>query len=271
MQNIVPTTSFDEFKRFMAGKEPLNSSNILLPKYVRLDGNNGGFITKKFNEAQKVMESFPFLDGKDFIGTILAVRYFAKWKYDKDATITFRTREFQGWDEPIELLKIDTKENKTETAKTYGNYREFKEDHNLIDKLTNKSKSPFDLFISLYIYVPALKEVINYRFKGDSRSSFFDFTKVWDEGFTVEHFVEVAIRFGYIKKTNAADKEYYAATFKTESLVPTAEQNDIMQASVGLMAWMKSFGKDNEEAMPVVDLLPTIDRSEEISLDQIPF
>jgi len=288
MSQLVPTNNINAYLDYMEKKEATIQGGKPLPKYVRLDGNTGVYTIKKYDSSTKESSNENFLDGTGFDGVILTVRFFCKWKFDEGAKVNFRTREFQNWDhESIELLKIDytNKDSNKETVATYEDYRAFKAKHTKTDELTGKTSSPYDVFVSLYVYVPQLDEVINYRFKGDTRSAWFDYQNNWKLG-NERHISQVLTHFGVSDKKELATKNaetgkpnfYFAGTFLSIRKNSDSEMVKVMHFVSELMAWIRSFDNSISSEDETVGATVMVDSlnylappTDEIDLSQIPF
>lgn len=290
----VRTSDRNQFVNDLVSIEASQRPSIPAPKVIRLDGNAGTFSAMVWNNDKKEMEFPAFGDdgNKEFMGTILFVRYFAQWKWKDGARFKVRTREFSTFTEPVELLKID-KENKDSEPeiKTFPNYNAFKKAYVKLDDVTGEPlPSAFDFWSSLYIYVPSINEVVNYRFKGDTRTAFFDFMNSYKND-SIRHFVEAKTAFRRVEKTMPAKegqepKKYFAGTFHIVGTNSDTEMETIMSAFNGVKAWMNQFSGGVDEDSKPQDLQAEITKpntmaqlsdaglihpEDEINLDTIPF
>ena len=276
----VPTSSVDQFVNALASLEASQRTNIPAPKQVRLNGNEGTFSAMQWDAEKKEMTFVPFGDNKntEWYGTVLFTRYFAQWKFKEKARFKIRTREFSTFHEPIELLKIDNENKDAENeTKTFANYAEFKKAYGVKDQMTDDIAYPFDFWCSVYVYVPLQDEVVNYRFKGDTRSNFFDWMNDYkQEG--IKHMTELCVRFGQQEKQMPARdgqvaKTYFAGTFTTfnKNLEPVMLK--IMQSFAYVQSWMKQYqNKPDAHATIEAEAIPTIQVEQDtIDLDSIPF
>jgi hypothetical protein len=263
-----PNPAWDAYqKRALAVTARSSRPNI---KGLRLNGNTGDFSASSYDAEKKetVYEEFAKED-KKFPGVILAVRYFAKWKFKENAPFTVLSREFADFrHDPITLLKIDNinKGNKPE-EKVYDNYAAFKDAFVKVDDMDGSTKSPFDLWVSLYVFVAG--DLIRYRFKGASRAAWFDFTK--DVPDYPLHLVEFGVSepIEMPAKEGEDPKVYYAATFADLGGVPADHQNGVIEASSALHTWFGSFTQT--EQVSTVAALGAGEDTEVVALEDIPF
>lgn len=287
--SLIPQDSTEAFINFMANAQNPGGNSSVGPKIVRLDGNTGLFTTRRYDAEKKEMVVEPFGDNgqKTFTGTILLIQWFAKWKYNSTPDhISVRTREFSDFKyDRIKLLKIDYNKPKEEqTVETeYDSYQTFKKEHEIKDTMSDKATSRFDLWGSVYIYVPSIDQIVSYRFKGDTRSAFFDYLNDYKnvEGDEREARTTVQVKtlFGSVtrempKSSNNESKTYYAGTFKSVAFNTDEELKKVQAATIGLAQWRKSFEK--KEELPEIEENVTVHVDEEagekeIRLDSIPF
>jgi len=286
---IPASNDVNQFVAYMASLDRGNKSTSNHPRIIRLSGDTGKYVEKSYDAQEKKSIELPF--EAPFEGVMILNRFFAQWKYNSTPKdIKIRTREFVAFqDEEVELLKIDyskKEEERTEVMGRFDSYQMFKADNESIDKVTNKATHPFDLWCSSYIYIPALDAVVNYRFKGKTRSSLFDFFQAYSKKLDVQALVQVMVTFGSKseKKPASASKEggdeYYYGTFEPTRLATNEELVKVMHATRALSDWMRSFKE--EKAATVLDEVDNevqqategtikIVRDDEISLDNIPF
>lgn len=271
--STVSTSSIEDFVHQMSAMrgEKTGSGS---PKIVRLDGNTGQYVVKGWNQETKKSEDTPF--STPFNGTVILYRYFVQWKFgttQKD--IKLMSREFASFDHKIELLKIDYGTNKTEVVDTWQDYKAFKEAKKRLDPDTGKESYPFDFWCSLYVYIHETNEIIRYKFKGDTRSQWFDYQKAYKGQLGAIDLVQVVSSFGTEKEdmpASASQKEakfYYRGTFDSVRLNTTEEMQKIMTGTAFLAKWMQGFEKA-EETEPVQEASSTT-TVESIDLSSIPF
>lgn len=268
MSNLVkinPGMSNDDFLNMMAKTEM--GEDRPRPRTLRMNGQTGMYEFRKWNKEKKEMETE--VVGPIYEGTILMVRWFAKWKYNQSETgKAVRTREFSTFDESIELLSMDYEkgEEATKVIGTFNSYADFKNEYAVKDKVTDKVTVPFDLWASVYLADLVKNEVVNLRLKGDSRSNLWDYlggykkqlvgAKALAGVLTYLSREEKAMPASKAKKEGDPDT-YYAATFKAKRLLDPGELEKSKEGVQYLLAWMKSFKTEQEE-------LPTIQAEEPV-------
>lgn len=273
----VPMDDVEAFEEAMASLEGTKQENAR-PKIIRLNGETGAFVEKAYDAQLKKQVDKPFAA---FDGVIIRCHYFAQWKFNSTPKdIKIRTREFADFSyDQVELLKIDYSKpeaERTTTLEKYTNYGFFKEAQKTVDKITGKESTPFDLWVSQYIYIPSQKVIVNYRFKGETRSSHFDFLNTYRDRLKVNKLIRALVRFGSGAKTMAKSdsgesKVYYYGTF--EALEPTSNELRKEVAAVGmeLDKWINSY-KEKEPTVeieaPTTQSLPP---AKEENYSDIPF
>ncbi len=259
------------------------------PCGIKFHGDSGKYSLSYFDQGSKETK---FQDIEPWHGVIVAVRWFAKWKFKENSPFDVRTREFSIFrGEPINLLKIN-KGNRDEvpTEKVYSDYGDFKAKLGMTDEITGQTKYPFDLFCSAYVYAPDLKnpvegKIVRYRFGGTTRSNFFDYMKTGVSG-VVTSFGVSEKQLMPTKGPNGEDRFYYTGTFKG-SPVPPEMRRGVMDATKELNNWFaswnqqkevqtvnepvaelptKTFDKDSEEFVP-----PPYPKEESVDVSDIPF
>lgn len=247
------------------------------PDGIRLNGNTGVFSRSKYNSETKETE-FTDFEGSTFKGVVLAVRYFAKWKYKEHAKFDIRTREFSDFKtERIELVKRETVTGATPSSKFYDSYADFKDAVSIQDPESGDVKAPYDLWISVYALVAG--DVIRLRAKGDSRGAWFDYQK------TVKALPLVVTEFGVsdpiempARKGEEA-KVYYHVTFKSLGDVPAEDRAAVMAAVSDMDFWFASFKQSQatpvaspaQEAVPALAAGRSDTEEDEIKIEDIPF
>jgi hypothetical protein len=285
MQNeIQPVTSIDSFISAMQNLEP-NKQSLPRPAEIKLDGNTGKYSIRSYNQETKEYTEKDFgtqgIDSMIFDGSILLVKWFAQWKYKPETKLIIRTKEFLNFnDSEIELLKIDLEEKdkakKTTVHDKFNSYGEFKSKYQKVDEITGAVSSPFDLWASIFLFSFAENKIVNYKFKGITRSNFFDYLKDYKnlEGNQPRVMAEAKTQFG----TVSADKpdgsgKYFSGSFKTIGLNSKEEMQVIVQAFNDLVNWMNSF-KNVEKVEVETELIGNqIEEiaNDEIKLSDIPF
>ena len=255
-----------------------NTTGTQSPKMLRLDGNTGEYVIKHWNNEAKQSEDKPF--ATPFLGTVILYKYFVQWKYKTTPEgIKIMSREFSSVkDEKLELLKIDyNKQNKTEVMGVYDSYGAFKEAVKTVDPITKKEAFPFDFWVTLYVYVHELGEVVRFKFKGSTRSAWFDYNSGYRLDMAdVEDICQVTTEFGTLKEekpkssTQEEADSYYSGTFKTVRVNSEIEMLEIMKSARYLAAWIASFNKESshEEEIVIQKEEPQV---HEIDVSQIPF
>ena len=259
MQNAlsnVPTSDVNSFIENMANLERQGGKQTASPLLIRLDGDNGKFTKRHFDQNKREMVTEPFQGGTPWTGTVIIAKYYAQWKYNTSGNgMNFRTREFTNFSmSEIELLKIDYNskaDDKIVETKTFDNYPAFKKEYETVDKASKKVSYPFDLWVSLYVYRHDLDTVVNYRFKGDTRSNYFDYGKGYRTDNAIKAMVQVKTEFGTEEKQMPARdgkeaKKYYCGTFTTLGVNEEFEMKRIMEITRELSNWMSSFSKTEE-------------------------
>lgn len=270
MNELAVKTEWDRFREEQENRAMKSSRPT--PDGVKLNGNTGKFSRSKWNKDAKKTE---FFDMEPFEGVVLAVRFFVKWKFNSNAKYDIRSKEFSEFrDEPIELLKIDlTNRGNEPTTKTYADYADMKAQNALPDPMTGAVKSPFDLFVSLYVLTGG--EVVRYRFKGDTRSAWFDFQGLY------RTLPVIVTKFGVSEpkampaRPGEEAKVYYSGTFEYSRDVDGTLCDEVMRAMKDMETWF-AFWKKESPAAPVkleagyVAALPAPE-DDEIRVEDIPF
>lgn len=256
MQNsnlpMVPT-SVDAFVNTMAEIESEGGVSRPRPDRIKLDGNSGTYNLRKWNQETKQPDLVPFQGGKEWQGTILLTRWFVKWKHKENEKTrrVFRTNEFISWGSPIELFEIDYEKSSGDKAKSigkYDGYKALKEAHAIKSTVSDLVTYPFDLWVSLYIYVLETDSVVNFQTKGTTRSNYFDYLQEYRNGFEtlpLKSKVEVKTLLSSESHEMPATKEeqahiYFSGTFKTVGVNTPEEMRKIQQATIDLVSWIKS-------------------------------
>ncbi|MCK9598064.1 MAG: hypothetical protein M0R37_12045 [Bacteroidales bacterium] len=265
---IQNATAADAWEQMIAAQEAEAGPSMPTPATLKLHGNLG-----QFNVIRRVEKESQFskVIGDSLKVVILAVRYLAKWKYEEKAPVSVMTREFADFNDPVTLLTIDNLNRDNEASeRVYRSYADFKADVVTTDKITQKVKSPFDLYVSLYVLVPAHREVLTdkegkevgeafevpssvmrLRVKGDGRSNFFD-AKL------PRAVSSVVVEVGAEKKESPQkDKDgkaltYFAATFEVVGDVPTDKRSVVLSAMGDLKAWMGFYEAKRSGAAPAI-------------------
>ena len=217
-------------------------SSAASPKKLRLNGKTG-----KYEMSRK--------DGNEWVndehktpwqGVVLAHRYLCQWKFDPTSSVRVFTKEFSDFDNPITLLKV---EGDMKKELHYPDYATFKDTFVKADPATGKSKSPFDFMLSLYVLDLSLDEVVQFRFKGQSRSNWFDFILPQEYG----HRLKCIMDFGVdeydspMKNKDGEIEKYYAATFKPCGPVEGELAEKVMRSHKGLVEWLQGWERKNME------------------------
>lgn len=220
------------------------------PPAVKFKGDTGVYYRSKLNESGEWEREEL---GREFRGVVLAVRWFARWKYKENAPFDIRTREFSDFQrERIELLKIDNANRSSEAeVKAFDNYRAFKQNYTKKDDEMGTETVPFDLYGSLYVLKDG--EVVRYRFKGTTRSNWFDYMKATSNP------AGVVTLFGCSEaqdKPTGKGKEgesdvYYSGTFTDLGEIPQEDRPKVMAAARDLFAWFRAWEEKRDEARPV--------------------
>jgi len=258
--NALSTTSsnadfFKTLSTFQGGNETPR------PTYIRLDGKSGMWHTSSFNQTEKKQEKKPWKGGGAWDASILLVRWFAKEKYKEGYQgPTRRTREFADWNDEIKLLSInwDDKENKSSEIAIYPSYHDFKDAIDaefaqavnvaILEKkqIPNQKDFQFDLWASAYCLDLETNRIVNVKLKGVSRKGVFDYLRNWKKAFDgVDSISQIATRFDIVEFTEP--QKYYAAKFVPERVLDEGEQERVRQAILELLAWQKSFEKEETE------------------------
>lgn len=208
---------------------------------LRLNGNTGIFSRSHFDLGTKEV-TYTDLAEKTIRAVVLDVKFLAKWKYKKDAQYTVVTREFADFrKDPIELIKRENAAGAESTSTFFDNYGAFKEAKMMTDSETGEVRSPFDLWVSLYLLVDG--EVLRLRFKGDSRSKWFDYSNTVRVTTSVVTEIGVSDPIEMPARDGEEAKVYYHLTFKNAGAVPPEERGQVMTAWGDLKMWMESFKK----------------------------
>lgn len=292
MQNSTSLTAQDSNETFldtMSALEKKGMNQTPMPQIIKLDGNSGLFITRKYDADAKKMVAEFFEGGKGWTGTILLVKWFAQGKYEPGNKIVSRTREFFSFrDEPVELLQMDyakSKEERTTVAGSYESYPDFKNAFTTKNPLSGKESSPFDLWFSVYVYNWSTNEIVNLRGKGTSRSNLFTYLGSYKGVLErkPKALAEVKTMFGSEahdkpKSSTAQDNEkYHAISFTSLALNPSEEVTLVKNATINLMHWMDSFKSKDANGQPtrheiVEDEIDHgVGGDQEIRLEDIPF
>lgn len=275
MQNVslVPTNDINAFVDALVQYEAADRPTIISPSIVTLDGKKGTWNVRQYNQEKRQSEVVPFglPPHVEFKGTVMLVRYFAQWKYNpSEEKVFFRTNEFSNFGtDPVVLTRYDyaSKENREKEIGRYESYQDFKEAHTKVDPVSNKTTSPYDLWVSLYVHVPSLDQTVNVHFRGLSRGTFFDYLKEYKTE-DVRHMVQVNTVFGSRQDKNEAGIEYFVATFKNAEKNTEQEMGKIMATFAWLKGWMMNqknvvaISVDEEGAPPTdVPALPSTDQA----------
>jgi hypothetical protein len=235
---------------------------------LRLNGNTGT-ISRSHYDPDAKETTFADLEYKEFDAVVLSVKYLAKWKWREDAQYNIATREFSDFKtERIEMIKRETVAGAEAVSKYFDNYGAFKESVSMTDPETGEVKSPFDFWVSIYMLVDG--EVLRLRFKGDSRTKWFDYAKTVRVLPTVVTKVGVSAPVEMPARKGELPKTYYHLTFTNGGAVPTEIQGNVIEHSKALKVWMDSFKttKAVEEPVKAIDA-PSDD--EPVDVSSIPF
>jgi hypothetical protein len=280
------TTRDMEWEAYLNKQANLSTSRTPSPCGIKFHGDKGTYSLSYFDAASKETK---FQDVKvGWSGVILAVRWFAKWKYDPNASQEIKTREFSMFrDEPISLLTID-KQNRQNvpTEENYFDYSAFKAAYAMPVPKTDKIKYPFDLFASVYVYAPDVEnpvgaKVLRYRFSGTTRSAFFDYMKTCGLTGVLTTFGTSEPQLKPTKGQDGKDEVYYIGSFSS-SEVPTEMRKGVMQASDELNKWFQSWKQKTSQAevssekmltegVPMPEMLPVKDLDQDMNIEDIPF
>ncbi len=253
MSNLVPlqkaanSLSNADFLTLMAKTEL--SQERVRPESIRLNGQTGKYEARKWNKELKVMEAEKYGDEQnEWRGVILMTRWFAKWKFGSmNQGMALKTREFGSFNESVELLEIDYTKGGSVSKGFYPDYKTFKSDHTVKDKLTGKESVPFDLWASLYILDLATGKVVNFLCKGQSRSNLFDYLSSYrvklPDAIALAG-VQTLLGIERHEMPGDASKEYFAASFKAEAILTSGEVEKVKESVMGLLAWMQSFKEE---------------------------
>jgi len=250
MTNEVTTQDQDWANYVATQKAQTMRSSIPSPMGLKLNGNTGTFSTSKFDDEKKEWVFTPFAAEGAFQGVVLAVRQFAKWKHDPNAQFDIRTREFERYDEPIELLKIPVNDRKNAETTRYENYYAFKDAMCTTDKVSGKVTSPYDFTVSIYVLVG--KELLRYRFKGDTRNAWFEYGKL-----SKEPLPTVFTKFGVSEpkempaRNGEEAKIYYHGTFTWVGDITGETRSLVMNAMNDLDLYFGYWAKKNGTEAPM--------------------
>lgn len=274
----INTQNVSDFVKQMAAMRGGSLGNNAGPRVVRLDGNTGLFVQKVWNKEENKSEVKQLKT--PFQGTVLLYRYFVQWKFGTAADgQKIQSREFSNMDsDPIELLRIDYNQNKTESLGSWSNYKAFKEAKKQVDTTTGKESYPFDFWCTLYVYIHESDEIIRLKFKGDSRSAWFDYNSAYRRDMDVADIVELITEFSSVKEemaksaSQAEAKSYYRASFKTLRKSTVPELQKIMEATLFLGKWMQSFEKEEMKQEENIVASGYVEpKKDEIDISSIPF
>lgn len=246
----------DEYNQFLdavAAANPVSTPETVRPKTLRLDGKAGLFLSKEYLPETKEYQENPFGEKPHdkFQGTVLAVRYFAQWKFKDGSESMISTNEFTNWDEEVRVTKLNWKKDKndptrTQLLSTHPDYKTFKAEYGTFDKASGATSYPYDLYASLYILVGGT--VHNLRLKGSSRSALFDYFREYKLGVTdpygnpVREMVQCMTEFG-IKENTMPDgtSKYYSCTFRTLGANDAEAMKEVMPAWKYLQDWFATL------------------------------
>ena len=298
MDTSLTTTSSEAIDRFLAKEEQLqngNRSTFLSPARIKFNGTTGKFTKKYWDQGQQKMVEEPFL--QTWTGTILnPTMHLYAWAYEEGNHVEIKTREFEDFNGPIELLKIDhgekDKNKKTTSLGHFQNLTEFKAKFGQTDIATGKTKYPWDLNEVIYIYVHEMNQVVKYVFSSSlTRDEWWDYKKpsvykvvggIFDD--SIRSFAQVKTEFGGKqvesdkKNADGTPKIFYAGTFRTHSMNSMEELEKIMEMSEQLDAWRASFLPNKgivvpQTALTESDIVQALPRpsEKEINVADLPF
>lgn len=256
----------DAWAAFTKEQEALNArSSRPSIDGLRLNGNTGK-LSRSHYDAEKKETTFIDLEHQEFDAIVLSVKFLAKWKFKEQAQFNIVTREFSDFKtERIEMIKRETVQGAESVSKFYENYGAFKEAVSMTDPETGEVKAPFDFWVSLYCLVDG--EVLRLRFKGDSRTKWFDYAKTVRVLPTVVTKVGVSAPVEMPARPGEIPKTYYHLTFVNGGAVAPEFQTAVITASKDLKTWMDSF-KNLPAPAPVVSLM---EGETEVKVEDIPF
>lgn len=215
---------------------------------LRMNGNTGEWTVSKWDPERK--ERTEEKTAAPAV-VVLATRYFVRWKFKKDAPFSVFSREFTEFrGEPVTLLKYDNaKKGEAPVEKRYADYFDLKDSLKKVDDITGVETHPYDFCVSLYVLVGGA--VLNYRFKGDTRSNWFDYQKALTSP------IAVVTQLGTSEETMPAKdgeeaKTYFAGTFANLGLVPPADREAVMKASAELKAVFAAWKAQRQQPEAVV-------------------
>lgn len=246
--------SREEFERFADENAPRQGSPMQSPPFLVLKGDTGQFhVERRSDEGRWIKTKVP---KASLPCVIVARRFLVEWPYDAAATKKIRSREFNGFHEPIVLLITDQANRDKETntvEERYADYAALKKANSSVDRLTGKAKVAYDLKVSLYVLLPEHDELVAgptgeeqvitvpsgvycLRLKGASRNAFMDGNIM-----PIRSVVMVGSREEEMEKIDKATGKkmsYQVATFNTVGDVPPAKYAAVMAAAKLVRDWM---------------------------------
>lgn len=293
MNSLVPTDNLEHFIVFMGNREKKDLTQAPRPASVKMNGNTGRYSMSVWNKDEKKFDVKEL--GEGLIGTVLDETAFAKSKYEDGAREYWRTREFSSQKEPVELLHInnDAKDakDKTKVVASYPSYHDFKLNNTSINPTTKKETYGFDYWVSLYVYIHEMDQVVNIQMKGSSRGAWFDYKKSYAGNTGAQALVQVKIQFASDKNppvtkkvVEEGDKTTFHASFTTLGLNSHEELMKVASTTQALFQWKAAWEAQNghvdEEPIKVVatpephyspELQAKVDTMNEIKLEDLPF
>jgi len=232
-----------------------------------------GFTMLEKNEETGEMEE-KFLDG-NITGVILKERFMIEKKFVK-GDIQYRSDEFEGWNNIIQLYEKGNRKN----IIFEGKYSQIKEAYVSEDD-KGKKKKDFDLFLILYVNLEMSGTIVRVKLKMTGDNNWFDYKNEFGDN---EPWAGYVTLFNLVEK-KVGDITYWHSILErgqainlSEQLILQKELNKFFSLTTpqkksnafegDVMETAQPF---NQEELPILQIDEDEPAGEEINMDDIPF
>lgn len=251
---LTPTEEKQSLTDVLYGMTGGRRASIPRPPSVTLDGLTGLFSIDEYDQVsgEYVTRQIP---GASLDVTVLLIRSMIRWKFSEDKSAPRVWSDEWDGNGKRQVVNLRQKfQGQQATVQFTGTYEQMKAQFGVTDQMTKKETFPWDFYIVLYAAVvdgtPEGK-LVRIPIKGDSRSAWFDWNKVFHQG-TKDHLAERICRLGLSeKKKTGAGVEYVSMTFADVGPSPFGE------TVVGKIKDLKDYFAVIEGEPTYVDAPPT--------------
>lgn len=239
---------------------------------VKVPAKKGFLMIEKNEETEQIEEKF--LDG-NITGVVLKERFMIEKKFVK-GEMSYRSDEFDGWNNVIELYEKGNRKN----VIFQGKYSQIKEAYTSEDD-NGKKKKDFDLYVILYVNLEMTGTIVRIKLKMTSDNNWFDYKSSFGDQ---EPWAGYVTLFNLIEK-NVGDINYWHVILERGPAINLSEQLTLQKELNKFFSLITPRKKSdalegnvidntaqpfNQEELPIVQIEDELEDNP-INMDDIPF